>query len=78
MFLSSPKVGKTWRVIDIDLTPEMISKARLIKSNCMINLSPNKAQLFNETYCILKTGGRLVISDVVLTATLPVKNTKCF
>jgi arsenite methyltransferase len=99
-FLAARQVGETGRVIGVDMTPEMISKARAnaekggfanvefrlgeiehlpvadssvhaILSNCVINLSPDKSAVYSDAIRILKSGGRLAISDVVATKDLP-------
>jgi SAM-dependent methyltransferase len=103
-FIAGAKVGATGRVIGVDMTPEMVSKARrnttsyaaqtgltnvefrlgeiehlpvadasvdVVISNCVLNLSPEKEQVWREIARVLKPGGRVAVSDLALLRPLP-------
>jgi arsenite methyltransferase len=103
-FVAAPKVGPTGRVIGVDMTAEMLARARsniatyrkrtgldnvefrlgeiehlpvadasvdVIISNCVINLSPDKPQVWREMARVLKPGGRVAVSDLALLQPLP-------
>jgi arsenite methyltransferase len=99
--LSAEKLGPEGRFIGVDMTPEMLERARtnavnaghartvefreglienlpvasesvdVVISNCVVNLSPDKAQVFREAHRILKPGGRVAVSDIILSEPLP-------
>ncbi len=103
-FIAGKKVGASGRVIGVDMTPEMIRKARaniatyrqntgldnvefrlgeiehlpladnsvdVVISNCVLNLSPDKAQVWSEIARVIRPGGRVAISDLALLKPLP-------
>ncbi len=99
-FLASKRVGDSGHVIGVDMTPEMLERARAAAkrlgatnvefrqgflealpvdsatvdvaiSNCVINLAPDKSKVLNEVFRVLKSGGKMAVSDIVTDGPLP-------
>ena len=99
-FLAAKQVGESGHIIGVDMTPEMLERARtaatrlgvrnvefregyleklpveddsvdVVISNCVINLSPDKPQVFREVFRTLRPGGRVAVSDIVTNGPLP-------
>src|SRR5687768_2045793 len=56
---------------DIEKLPITANTADVVVSNCVLNLVPNKAEVFKEIFRVLKPGGHFSISDIVLVGQLP-------